>query len=211
MSPVEYPNAAVTPAGLRRPPFDRVTIGFHWATVLIVAALFATAWLHAQSHDGVHKAMLLQVHRSLGLTVWAMTILRVVWRMTHAKLPPFPTHMTRTHHALVKLNEYALYALLLGQPVTGLAATLLRGRQFGIFLWQIPQLMPEQELWTSLELIHEFGACAFGLLIAGHAAAALFHHFVLRDDVLQCMAPPITKARHEVEFVRGRVPGGPPL
>jgi cytochrome b561 len=119
--------------------------------------------------------------------------------------------MTRIHRAFVKLNEYALYALLLSQPVTGLAATLLRGRQFGIFLWQVPQLMPEQEVWTTLQLVHEFGACAFGLLIAGHAAAALFHHFVLRDDVLHCMAPAITKRQHEPEFVPSRVTGSQPL
>jgi cytochrome b561 len=197
MSPVEYPNSAVTRAERRRPPFDGVTISFHWATVLIVGALFATAWLHAQSHDPVYKAMLLQVHRSLGLTIWVITVSRINWRLTHAKLPPFPTRMTRIHRAFVKLNEYALYALLLGQPVTGLAATLLRGRQFGIFLWQVPQLMPEQELWSTLELVHELGACAFALLIAGHASAALFHHFILRDDVLECMAPALTKARHQ--------------
>jgi cytochrome b561 len=211
MSAAEFPDGAVTPMTPRRPPFDRVTISFHWATALIVGALFSTAWLHAQSHDAVHKAMLLQVHRSLGLTIWVMTVLRVIWRLTHARLPPFPTHMTRIHRAFVKLNEYALYALLLSQPVTGLAATLLRGRQFGIFLWQVPQLMPEQEVWTTLQLVHEFGACAFGLLIAGHAAAALFHHFVLRDDVLHCMAPAITKRQHEPEFVPSRVTGSQPL
>ena len=118
------PGKASTP----RPPFDRVTIGVHWATVLIVLALFSSAWLHAYSHDSVHKALLLQIHRSLGVTVWMITIMRLLWRGTHATMPPFPSSMSGLHRAFVRISEYALYVLLLVQPVTGLAATLLRMR-----------------------------------------------------------------------------------
>jgi cytochrome b561 len=187
-----------------RPPFDRVTIGVHWATVLIVLALFSSAWLHAYSHDGVHKALLLQIHRSLGVTVWMITIMRLLWRVTHATMPPFPASMSGLHRAVVRMSEYTLYVLLLVQPATGLAATLLRGRQFALFFWVIPPLMSESRtIWIWLERIHEIGACAFGALILGHAAAALIHHFVLRDDVLACMAPVIATDREDV--LPGRV------
>ena len=197
------PGKASTP----RPPFDRVTIGVHWATVLIVLALFSSAWLHAYSHDGVHKALLLQIHRSLGVTIWMITIMRLLWRLTHATLPPFPASMSRLHRAFVQMSEYTLYALLLIQPVTGMAATLLRGRQFALFFWHVPPLMSESRaIWISLEGIHEIGACAFGALILGHAAAALIHHFVLRDDVLECMAPVMATDREDV--LPGRVAGG---
>jgi superoxide oxidase len=194
-------------SGAPRPPFDRITIGIHWVTVLIVLALFSSAWLHAYSHDGVHKALLLQIHRSLGVTIWTITIMRLVWRLTHAKLPPFPASMSRLHRAFVLMSEYTLYALLLVQPVTGMAATVLRGRQFALFFWHVPPLMSESRtIWISLEGIHEIGACAFGALILGHAAAALFHHFVLRDDVLECMAPVIATDRENV--LPGRVADG---
>ena len=197
------PGKAAAP----RPPFDRVTIGIHWLTVLIVLALFSSAWLHAYSHDSVSKALLLQIHRSLGVTIWMITVMRLLWRLTHAALPPFPASMSRLHRAFVKMSEYALYALLLVQPVTGMAATLLRGRQFALFFWHVPPLMSESRtIWISLEGIHEIGACAFGALILGHAAAALFHHFVLRDDVLECMAPVMATDREDV--LPGRVAGG---
>jgi cytochrome b561 len=182
-----------------RAPFDIVTIGFHWATVLIVLALFSSAWLHAYSHDHVHKAMLLQVHRSLGVTIWATTLFRLLWRVTHATLPPFHAGMSRLQRALVKMNECALYALLLLQPVTGFSATLLKGRQFALFFWQVPPLMSgNSAIAIPLEYIHEVGACTFGVLILGHAAAALFHHFVLRDDVLSCMAPVIAPTKEDL-------------
>jgi cytochrome b561 len=193
MSASTFPSADATPLDARRPPFDSVTIAFHWATVLIVLAMFASAWMHSQSHDHAFKAILLQIHRSLGVTIWVATALRLAWRLTSAKLPPFPQSMPKVQQRLAKANEYGLYALLLFQPATGLAAALVRGRQFGIFLWQIPQLIPEDKaLLATFDLAHKLGAWTLGALILGHAAAALIHHFVLRDDVLQCMAPVIT-------------------
>lgn len=189
----------------RRARFDSVTIGFHWATVLIVLALFASAWLHSQSHSDALKATLLEIHRSLGLTIWVATALRLIWRTTNAKLPPFPADMTKTHRNIVRVSEYCLYALLLSQPASGLAATLFRGHEFMVFGWQIPQLIPKNAaLEGCFYLIHEVGAWSLGTLVVGHAAAALFHHFVLRDDVLECMAPVITTEPQKQEFLPGR-------
>jgi cytochrome b561 len=93
------------------------------------------------------------------------------------------------------LSEYALYALLFVQPVTGLGATLYNGRPFALFLWQIPQLLAQDKaISTALHSAHELGAWSLGALAACHAAAALVHHFVLRNDTLECMAPVITMA-----------------
>lgn len=176
----------------RRPPFDRVTIRLHWATVLVVLTLFASAGLHALAearHSELAPA-LLQLHRSSGVTVWLMTALRLSWRLTHATLPPFPITMSKVHRASVKLSEYGLYALLLGQPVTGLLTTIFAGRPFALFLWRFPPLaVRDDALRAAFHLSHELGAWALAILIAGHAATALFHHFVRRDDVLACMAP----------------------
>jgi cytochrome b561 len=205
MSSTSSANVVRTPTGARRPPFDSVTIAFHWATVLIVLAMFATAWLHSRSHDDAVKAILLQTHRSLGVTIWVATVLRLAWRLTNAKLPPFPQNMPKIQQRLAKAIEYALYALLLVQPATGMAATLFRGRQFALFFWEIPQLVPEKALWITLLLAHQLGAYAFGALVIGHAGAALFHHFVLRDDVLQCMAPVMTTERPNQDYLSGGV------
>ena len=187
---------------VRRPPFDTVTIAFHWATALIVFAMFMTAWLHSQAHDPGLKSMLLQTHRSLGITVWSATVARLAWRLTNAQFPPFPVRMRKHHRRVVQASEYGLYALLLIQPITGLSDTILRGRAFNIFFWRIPPLMlPEPALRYAFEMAHLYGAYAFGLLVGGHAAAALIHHFLLRDDVLQCMAPVITVNRREQEYL----------
>jgi cytochrome b561 len=202
--------ADMAPTNFRRPPFDSLTIYLHWVTALFVLAMFASAWLHAlaEARESVFTGVLLQFHRSLGVTIWIATGLRFAWRLTNAKLPPFPSNMTKLHRAIVQWSEYGLYALLLGQPATGMGATLFSGSPFALFLWRIPQLVPQDKaLGATFHLAHELGAWALGALVGGHVAAALFHHFVLRNDVLQCMAPVLRTARRRKEFSLGGVIG----
>jgi len=178
--------------GARHPSFDSVMIGLHWATVLLLVAVSATAWLHAlaEARQSDLTTVLLQVHRSIGVTIWIITAFRLAWRLTGANLPPFPAAMTGPHRAVVKASEYGLYALLLAQPVTGLLTTFSGGRPFALFAWQFAPLMARNEmLQGAFHRVHELGAWALAALALGHAAAALFHHVVLRDDVLARMAP----------------------
>src|SRR6516164_6875948 len=90
-----------SPIKTRRPAFDALTIGLHWATVLLVLAVFASAWLHglAETQQSVFTPVLIQIHRSFGVTVWVVSALRLAWRLTNASLPPFPTQMTKLHRA----------------------------------------------------------------------------------------------------------------
>jgi len=83
-------KAHEAPINARRPPFDGLTIGLHWATVLLVLALFGSAWLHAlaEARESDFTPVLLQIHRSFGVTIWVVTALRLAWRLTNASLPP---------------------------------------------------------------------------------------------------------------------------
>ena len=175
-----------------RASFDAVTIALHWTSVVLVLVLLTTALLHAQSHDDPTRALLLRLHQSAGVAVWMTTAFRLILRTTNAKFPPFPDDMTRLHRAFVQMSEYCLYALLLIQPTTGLIATITRGRSFVLFWWEIPSLTPHYPtLQVALLLLHRIGAWTLIALITGHAVTALIHHFVLRDNVLQRMAPVI--------------------
>lgn len=183
------------PQPARRPPFDRVTIGLHWATALLVLTMFVSAWLRLLSHDDVTRAVLLHSHRSVGLALWIMTAGRLAWRLTNAKLPPFPAGITKAQRRFIHFSEYGLYILLLGQPATGLGVTLLSGRPFALFAMQFAPLMPQDTaLWEMFRQAHYLSAWALGALVAIHAISGLVHHFVLHDDVLECMAPLIAVA-----------------
>jgi cytochrome b561 len=203
-----YGASASTLAKPRRQPFDSVSIFLHWMTAVFVLGMFASAWLHsaAEAQESAYASVLIQIHRSLGATIWLATGLRLAWRLTYAKLPSFRTDMTKVHRAIVQWSEYLLYALLLVQPATGLGATLFNGRPFALFFWRIPQLLGEDKaISTALHSAHELGAWSLGALVLGHATAALFHHFVLRNDTLECMAPAIRVFGRNRQFALERI------
>jgi cytochrome b561 len=180
----------VAPPPRARPPFDTLTITLHWITLLIVLSLFGSGLLYGQLEGRSWASPLLQVHRSLGVTIWMLTLFRLLWRVTGARFPAFPTSITPLHQLGVRLSEYGLYALLLIQPATGLAHTILRGRPFEVFAWTVPPLVVrDAALVRVFHSAHEIGAWCLFALAGLHAAAALVHHFILRDDVLETMAP----------------------
>ena len=182
--------ADVAPPARARPPFDTLTITLHWTTVLVVLILFGTGLLYGAVEGRSWAPPLLQVHRSLGVTIWTLTVFRLFWRVTGARFPAFPASMTPLHQLGARLSEYGLYALLLIQPATGLAQTILRGRPFDVFAWSIPPLVARDlGLVGIFRAAHEIGAWCLFALAGLHAAAALVHHFILRDDVLEAMAP----------------------
>jgi cytochrome b561 len=163
--------------------FDKVSIILHWLTAVLVAAQLTTASLMSQD-----TPVLLTIHRSTGLTIWAVVVARLIWRSRFAYLPPFPDSMRKVQQRTAKIVEYILYLLLLVQPITGLSYVIFHGRPFMLFAWQVPALLaPNQPVFQMFHTLHELGAAAL-LTVAGfHAAAALFHGLVLRDGVLQRM------------------------
>jgi cytochrome b561 len=168
--------------------FDQTSVALHWLTVVLVAAQLTTGML--LSYGGDEIPALLTAHRSNGLAIWLVAAARLVWRHGFAHLPPFPASMPNPQQRLAQLNEYALYALLLIQPLTGLGDTLFHGRRFVLFAWQVPALISrDPAIFHGLRWIHDLGAWGLLVLVGVHAAAALLHALLLRDGVFQRMLP----------------------
>ena len=162
----------------------------HWTTALLVLCLFIAGWSLGLAKDADTARRLITVHRSLGVMVWGLTFARMGWRLVGAPAPPLPTSLPPLARLAARLNEYALYGLLLIQPVTGALQTLYRGKPFGLFTSTVPALVArDKELAGLFHGIHEWGAWLLASLIALHACAALVHALVLRDGVFQHMAP----------------------
>jgi cytochrome b561 len=177
-----------------RAPFDALTIAIHWSTLLLILGLLGTALLHSETRDHSSAQLFLHIHRSAGVTIWVLTAFRLGWRLTRARMPAFPMSMTSSHRLIVRLSEYGLYALLLLQPGTGLGQTLLQGRAFEVFGWNVPGILPKDlRLSGAFQEAHELGGWCLIVLASMHALAALIHHFILRDDVLETMAPALRR------------------
>jgi cytochrome b561 len=171
--------------------FDRTSIVLHWLTVLLIVVQFSSALLRETvDRNSAIAATLLNTHRSSGVLIWIVIMVRLVWRHNFAYLPPFPEGMPRLQQTIAKANEYSLYALLLIQPITGLGRVLFRGASFDLFIWGVPALIePNDAIRHFFEEVHELGAKALLALIALHAGGVLYHQLILRNGVLARMLP----------------------
>jgi cytochrome b561 len=173
-----------------RARYGAVAQGFHWIT----AALVASAYLStpAGSEQRAYSAafdLTREFHETTGMVIFAMVLARVLWRLMDSapEAPP----MARWMKLAAKLAHVALYALLIATPTTAILGawweghplTLLGGASLG------PTLAQAHDLGLTLAEIHAYLGNAIIWLAGAHAAAALFHHFVLRDGVLLSMLP----------------------
>jgi cytochrome b561 len=176
--------------------FDPVIRVLHWLTLFLVATIFVLAFSidFASSRD--EAVALIQLHRSFGVTVWAVTLGRFVWRQ-FARFPNWPADMPQAMRFAAQCSEYALYFLLLAQPILGLLWTNAYGDRVNLFLLgQLPALIGrDRPLARQLGEAHETVGLLLLGLIALHAGAALYHHFWRRDDTLRAMLPPGKRRR----------------
>jgi cytochrome b561 len=176
--------------------FDPATRSLHWLTAGLMLLVFVLAFSIDRARSGPSFTALLQLHRSFGITVWTVTLIRLVWRQ-FARYPNWPADMPRWMRLAARGSEYALYALLLAQPVLGLLQTNAQGERADLFLLgQLPPLIGENRPLAGLLLtLHETVGFLLLGLIALHVSAALFHHFWRRDDTLTAMLPPAAGVR----------------
>jgi cytochrome b561 len=193
--------------------FDPTTRSLHWLTAGLMLLVFVLAFSVDRARSGTSFTALLQLHRSFGITVWTVTLVRLVWRQ-FARFPNWPTDMPQAMRLAAQGSEYALYGLLLAQPVLGLLQTNAQGDRVDLFfLGQIPPLIGENRPLAGLLLtVHETVGFLLLGLIALHVSAALFHHFWRRDDTLAAMLPSATRRRpidRPVSIISARVPANP--
>jgi cytochrome b561 len=175
----------ILPAATQGLRHDPTTIALHWITAVLVAVL----WTIGQTVDVFPNGPLRIDYRSLHITLGVLLILvlvaRLVWRLTrrHA-LPPIDSGLLLV---IARTTHLVLYALLVVTVVFGVNYLWARGDSiFNEF--RVPQMVPGDRA-----LIHQIGdwhalAANAVLIVAGlHAAAALFHHYVLRDETLRRM------------------------
>lgn len=168
--------------------YSRGAIAFHW---VIAALVLFNLWL-GLFHDSLPREWkVMPVHKSVGITVLVLTLGRIAWRLSH-KPPNLPDRMPGWEKAAAKATHFAMYALLLILPITGwlLSSNPERLRPVNwFFLFELPALPATSEIAKAANQTHELLGLVMAALVALHIAAALRHHFLLRDKVLWRMLP----------------------
>ena len=162
----------------------------HWLIVLFIVAQFTLATLFEQLPAGAKKLTLLSRHKSIGITILVLALVRLAWRWSNPT-PTLPNTLKPYERALARLTHALLYVLLFAVPLSGWLMSSARGFPVSWFgFLQLPDLVPKNKvLYEALVTTHGILAWTLGIVATVHLVAALKHHFVLKDDVLRRMLP----------------------
>lgn len=164
-------------------------IALHWLVAVGLVASVVLGRVFAGLEDSDPASPILAAHKSIGLVILLLALVRLAWRAGHLP-PPLPA-MPTAHRLAAKLTHALLYITIIVMPITGYVAVAARGRETTFFgLFQIPQLTPlSRVLSQNAQSIHTVWQYALYGLVAAHVAAALYHHFILKDGLLARMWP----------------------
>lgn len=177
--------------------FDAVSRAFHWLTAIIIVVAFTLGpgGFGRQMREGLDPATRWDIvwHESLGLSVFVLTLLRLIWVALRPAAPQFA--MNPWMQRAARLVQGALWLLMLLLPITALLALGSEGHPLtllgGFRVDQMPFIanspLAEAADWGE---VHGFLGDAILWLAGAHAAAAIYHHVVLKDGVLKSMLPP---------------------
>ena len=165
--------------------YDRGTIVYHWATAVLVFGL----WIMGKTSDLLPKGPLRQgywsTHYLLGLALILVFLARVYWRLTSGRR--LPDARVGPAELAAKAMHHLLYLLIAAALALGVYAALVRGASlYGLVAF--PEIGPSEMRRPSHQW-HELAANLVVILAIGHAVAAMWHQFWLRDGLLQRMRP----------------------
>ncbi len=170
--------------------YTRTAKALHWVIALAIPPLMALGLYMEGLPFSPEKLQYYSWHKWAGVSVFMLVLLRLVWRFTY-RPPPLPPHMSSLERFAAHAGHTLLYALLLAVPLSGWLMSSAKGVPtvwFGVL--PLPDLVSRDEgLGDLLQATHKYLNWLFAALIVGHAAAALKHHFIDRDDVLARMLP----------------------
>lgn len=165
-------------------------MALHWITVILVVAAYALMEFKGIFPKGsLERGLMKTIHFSVGGTILAVALLRLVLHFT-SRIPAITPQPPRWQHRIGHLMHWILYAMLVVLPITGWLT--LNGAGDTVHIWglPLPDLMgPNKDLSRTLKDLHETIAAAGYWLVGLHALAALYHHYLVKDDTLRRMLP----------------------
>ncbi|TRW17807.1 cytochrome b [Glacieibacterium frigidum] len=173
-----------------RSRYSSVAIAFHWVIAVLLIGNLAGGLLFDIIEDADKSLFftLVQLHKSTGITILVLAVLRLAWRLMNPA-PPLPDHMTPAERVLAKLSHWGFYVLMIALPLSGWAMTSTAKIKFPMLwygLFEVPPL-PAPTGWNYHDFHGILGWVAVAMIVL-HVAAALKHQYFDRDDIFARMS-----------------------
>lgn len=160
----------------------------HWIVFALIASMLALGLYFSELPKGEHKNTMMMLHASLGTLLIVLMIGRLLWRRRNVR-PEHPAGSPAWQKPVATWLHRGLYLLVFLQMAVGVLISATVGRAQPFFgLFEIPVPAPQSdELHEWLEEVHELGWQIIAVAVSIHVLAALYHHFIAKDDVLRRM------------------------
>lgn len=193
--------------------YGAVAVALHWLMAALLIGLAAIGLYMVRLPDAgfdTVKISLIFSHKELGMLALALAALRLAWRVGN-ELPRLTERLPEWQKVAARFVHLSFYALMFGVPISGWLMSSASGFPVTFLgLFKLPDLIGyDNYLLDVLVAVHKWLAYALVALIGLHAAAALRHHFILRDDTLRKMLPSVPEAASVNPFVRRRTRQAP--
>jgi cytochrome b561 len=157
---------------------------FHWIIALAVIGLIFVGFSMGSMAPSDEKWQIYAMHKATGVTMLLLITLRFIWRMINTEVL-LSDALSSWQKTAAKLAHYALYLCMFLMPISGIMMSRFGGYDIDVFgLFVIPALEKNAELAYAFHTIHEITAFGFSGLIILHICAALYHHFIFKDNTL---------------------------
>lgn len=162
----------------------------HWSMAILIFFILGLGLYMTDLEASIQKFELYQLHKSLGFIVLALLGLRILWKMVHIT-PKLPENLGKHTIRAAKAAHWALYALMAGIPITGILMSAAAGYPVQVFgLFTLPHVMaPDEGMLDIYKRLHGFLANCLIILLILHIGAGLYHHRILKDNILRRMMP----------------------
>jgi len=161
---------------------------FHWGVALLVFVQLPLGWYMSDLPSGMERYQYVELHKSLGLLTLLAMLGRVLWRVFNPP-PGLPQLLPNWEKLAAKLSHWGLYSALFLQVLVGVILVWAFNSPLLFFGWfALPSpIAPDKPLGHLMSEAHELVGFGIAALVAVHIAAALRHHFILKNDILRRM------------------------
>jgi cytochrome b561 len=171
--------------------YGAIAMTLHWVVVVLVIASWFSGEFGDELPRGAPRDTGLFVHISLGIAIVGFVLARLFWRLADPPPAPEQTPLGVWGERAAKAVQFAIYALLIAVPVVGVLAQFARGHGLPVLgLFEIASpWTADRNFAKQVTEVHEVISNIMMALIGLHAAAAIVHHYILRDRTLLRMLP----------------------
>lgn len=163
---------------------------FHWLMAVLILAMIVLGLMAKNWPLSPTKLSLFFWHKSLGMTILGLVVVRLSWRWANPT-PPLPATLPRWERTAAHITHALLYAVMIAMPLSGWVINAAAKIPFKVFgVWTLPAIVaPDKALQELAALVHFSLFLLLAMLLILHTAAALRHHLLLHDDILSRMLP----------------------